>query len=210
MAYFDASFSIANPHTSPPLGAPASVEDGSTTQSGHLDRINSIFDCPEGDFICDGDTLPLNTTGFEHLLGGFTTTTNATPSASTTAPPPFTDYGAYTYGFDLLSFHRAGTFLSFPRHVCLRIALPRFVLTKSKALTNASSIPSPPGDGIGGHINTPHTDEALAWFFHLQVSSSGLLWDFGITDIFQAEQVSQPPWLQWKCPRTCRMFALSP
>ncbi|KAH9053207.1 hypothetical protein EDB87DRAFT_1653010 [Lactarius vividus] len=93
-----------------------------------------------------------------------TTTTNATASASATAAPLCADYGAYTHGFDLLSepLVRLGppclahtTYVSASR-------LTRLVLTGSKALTNASSIPSPPTNDIGGHINTPHAHEALA------------------------------------------------
>ncbi|KAI9441827.1 hypothetical protein H4582DRAFT_1935301 [Lactarius indigo] len=70
MIYFDASFGIA---ISAPLGAPASVEDGSITQSGHLDGVDSIFDCPEGRFFYDSGTLPHNTAGFEPEGGSAST-----------------------------------------------------------------------------------------------------------------------------------------
>ncbi|KAH9012117.1 hypothetical protein EDB84DRAFT_1444831 [Lactarius hengduanensis] len=193
MTYFDASFGIANPPNFPaPLGAPASVEDGSTTQSGYLDGVDSIFDCPEGRSFYESGTLPHNITSFEieggsdttaatrdmsansAYLGGFTTTTNATASASATAMPLFADYGAHTHGFDLLSEPLGWDFSA--------------LLTPS--LTNASSIPSPPTDDIGGHINTPHAHGALASNF---VTLSDLLSDFGTLDTFQAEQVPRVP-----------------
>ncbi|KAH8983111.1 hypothetical protein EDB92DRAFT_2039941, partial [Lactarius akahatsu] len=189
MTYFDASFGIANPRTfSAPLGAPTPVEDRSTTQSGHLDGINSIFDFPEGDFCYDSGTLAHDTTGFEPEGGSYvatgdmsanaylrslTTTTNATASTSATAAPLFADYGAYTHGFDLLSEPLGWDFSALP----------------TPFLTNASSIPSPPRDDIGGHINTPHAG-ALASNF---VSLSDLLSDFGTIGTFQAEQVSRAP-----------------
>ncbi|KAH9039784.1 hypothetical protein EDB85DRAFT_1927612 [Lactarius pseudohatsudake] len=196
MTYFDTSFGIANPRTfSAPLAAPASVEDGSTTQSGHLDGVDSIFDCPEGHSFYESGTLPYNTTGFEpeggsqyttvatrdmsagsSYLGGFTRTPNATASASATAAPLFADYGAHTHGFDLLSEPLGWDFST--------------LLTPS--LTNASSIPSPPTDDIGGRINTLHAHEMLASNF---VSLSDLLSDFGTLGAFQAEQVpSAPPY----------------
>ncbi|KAH8984211.1 hypothetical protein EDB86DRAFT_2964309 [Lactarius hatsudake] len=102
----------------------------------------------------------------DSYLGGFTRTPNATASTSAFAPPLFAEYGPYTHGFDLLSE------------------------PLSKALTNASSIPSPPTDDIGGHINTPHTHETLASNF---VTLSDLLSDFGTLDTFQAEQVPGTP-----------------
>ncbi|KAH9066098.1 hypothetical protein EDB83DRAFT_2551788 [Lactarius deliciosus] len=188
MTYFDTSFGIANPRTfSAPFGAPASVEDRSTTQSGHLDGVNSIFDCPEGHLFYDSGTLPHDTTRFapegdsyvptgdmstNAYLRSFTTTTNATASTPVTAAPLFADYGAH--GFDL-PFEPLGWDLS---------ALP------TPSLTNASSIPSPPRDDIGGHINTPHDHEALASNL---VLLSDLLSDFGSLGTVQAEQVSRAP-----------------
>ncbi|KAH8985634.1 hypothetical protein EDB86DRAFT_2833049 [Lactarius hatsudake] len=188
MTYFDASFGIANPRTfSAPLGAPTSVEDRSTTQSGHLDGVDSIFDCPEERTFYDSGTFPHDTTGFapegdsyvptgdmstNTYLRCFTTTINATASTSATAAPLFADYG--TYGFDL-PFEPLGWDHS---------ALP------TPSLTNASSIPSPPRDDIGGHINTPHAYEAPASNF---VLLSDLLSDFGTLGTVQAEQVSRAP-----------------
>ncbi|KAH8995906.1 hypothetical protein EDB92DRAFT_1814379 [Lactarius akahatsu] len=193
MTYFDASFGIANPRTLlAPLGAPASVEDGSTTQSGHLDGVDSIFDCPEGHSFYQSGTLPYNTTGFEpedgsyttvatrdmsagsSYLGGFTRTPNATASTSAIPPPLFADYGPYTHGFDILSEPLGWDFSVLP----------------TPSLTNASSIPSPPTDEIGDHINTPHAHETLASNF---VSLSDLLSDFGTLGAFQAEQVPGAP-----------------
>ncbi|KAH9042970.1 hypothetical protein EDB83DRAFT_2677532 [Lactarius deliciosus] len=194
MTYFDASFGIANPPTfSSPLGAPASVEDRSTIQSGHLDGVNSIFDYPEGRPFYESGTLPHNTTSFDpeggsqyttvatkdmsagsSYLGGFTRTPNATASTSAVAPPLFADYNPYTHGFDLLS-EPLGWDLS-------------ALLTPS--LTNAGSIQSPPRDDIGGHINTPHAYEALASNF---VTLSDLLSDFGTLGTFQAERGPRAP-----------------
>ncbi|KAH9058220.1 hypothetical protein EDB87DRAFT_943306 [Lactarius vividus] len=104
-------------------------------------------------------------------LRSFATTTNATASTNATAPPLFADYGSYAHSFDLLSEP-------------LGSALP------TPSLTNASSIPSPPTDDIGGYINTPHPHEELASNFIL---FSDLLSDFGTLGTFQAKQVSRAP-----------------
>ncbi|KAI9450626.1 hypothetical protein BJY52DRAFT_1191718 [Lactarius psammicola] len=192
MAYFDSSFGIANPLSfSPRQGAPASVEDDSNMQSGHLDCIGPILDCLEGRFSYDDYILPHNTNGFQPESGSSTTVdtgnmstnsaypegltaTSASESASAPALPSFANYDAYTHDFDFLleSLDWDSSALLTP------------------ALTNASSIPSPSTDGIGDQMNLPHTHEAPAPNF---VSPLDLSLDFSIPGNFQAEQVSHAP-----------------
>ncbi|KAH8981502.1 hypothetical protein EDB86DRAFT_2834824 [Lactarius hatsudake] len=185
MTYFDASFGIANLRTfSAPLGAPASVEDGSTTQSSIVRKgipFTKVARFPTTPPVLNPKAVLIPTTvasmdmsASSSYLGGFTRTPNATTSTSAIAPPLFAEYGPYTHGFDLLSEPLGRDFSTFP----------------TPALTNASSIPSPPTDDIGGHINTPHTHEMLASNF---VTLSDLLSDFGTLDTFQAEQVPGTP-----------------
>ncbi|KAF8261585.1 hypothetical protein EI94DRAFT_1789386 [Lactarius quietus] len=197
---FDASFRrVANPSTSPPMSAPTSEEPDSTTKSGYLDEINFMLACMEGSFLYESGTLPHDSTGSQPEGGPSTTvatgnmsTNSAYPglgapemtdatalaSASATAPPLFTDYGAYTHGFDFLSEYSDSDLSA--------------LLAPFQSLANVSAIPPLPGNGIGDQIISPHASEAPASNFML---SSSLYSDAGILPgNSHVKEVSCGPW----------------
>ncbi|KAH9018044.1 hypothetical protein EDB84DRAFT_662614 [Lactarius hengduanensis] len=217
MSYFNAPFGISNPDTSPPLGASTSVEDDSVRYD-----IDPTFDLS----FDDGGTPPYNTTGFEsggssatvatdmpaNITFGDLATIDTTTSAPTPAPPPLADYGANPYDFDPLSDIFNWVFSDWPM----------------SSLSNASSNPPPPKDGIGDQINPPHACHALASNFvstgstnagdiagrvFLQDSLPDLPSEPGISGNFQEERPALAPSHRGgvgSTPRTQRGPAFAP
>ncbi|KAH9053205.1 hypothetical protein EDB87DRAFT_281980 [Lactarius vividus] len=182
MSHFNAPFGIPNPDTFLLLDVPASVEDDSTD-------INSTFDFS---FLYDGGTSPYNITGFESkgssstavttgefsangAFGGLATI-DTTTLASAPAPPPLANYGASPH---LRDFGPLSELIDCD-----------FPASPTPSLSNASSNPSPPKNGIGDWINSPHVREALASTF---ASLPDLLSEPGIPSSFQEEGLTLAP-----------------
>ncbi|KAH8985638.1 hypothetical protein EDB86DRAFT_2958337 [Lactarius hatsudake] len=184
MSHFNDPFIIPNPDTFPALDVPASVEDLDNSTMHSIN--NSTFDFS---FLYDGGTSPYNTTGFESkgdsfatvatgeistdsAFGGLTTI-DATTLASAPAPPPLPDYGVNLHDFGPLSELIDWDFSASP----------------TPSLSNASSNPSPPKDGIGDWIDSPHVREALTSTF---ASLPDLPSELGIPGNFQEELTPAP------------------